>query len=574
MTNMSMWKKTLISSMALVMLAGGATSAFADAKGGNNGKNNGKGNGWHQNDRDRDDDDDDDDDKDDKYNIRWQFKDEEELQWALEYIMRLASKGVFTGYEDGTFKPHQKISRIETLTAAVRLMGLRAEAESAEKMNTDLHFKDGDKVKKKYPWAVGYVAVALENDLFFETDTEVKPEQNATRLWSTILLIKSLKLEDEAKALNNTKLEFKDAKEIPAGAVGYVALALEKGIITGYEDKHGNKTFRPNQPVTRAELAALLDRTDSEMPDHDASAIEGTLKAAPANGQLTVVKSDNKELTLTVDPNVFIFRDDKKAALSALQPGDKLFIRTYQNRVVFIEVTQKAAETVAFESAGLLKGLTFDANANIQLVSILQQEANGAEKTVTLSAAQGVKIVGDASLLVKGQPVILKGKDNVVQEIQVVAGVQAAAGKLKAEAAGNKIVIVKADNTEVTVELDANTFIYREGKKTVASELNAGDEVYVRYYSNGKAAYVEVTKAAPDVVTFDVTGQFVSYVLNAVGKISKVTISLTVNGEAQAFVYNVAENVSITGNISEISAGKTIQLKGQNGFVTNIIIPN
>src|SRR5690606_33539424 len=127
----------------------------------------------------------------------------------------------------------------ETLTAAVRLMGLREQAESAAQMSTDLHFKDADKLKKKYPWSVGYVAVALENDLFFENESEVKPEENATRLWSTILLIKALKLEDEAKALNNTKLDFKDAKEIPAGSVGYVALALQKGIITGYNDKNG-----------------------------------------------------------------------------------------------------------------------------------------------------------------------------------------------------------------------------------------------------------------------------------------------------------------------------------------------
>lgn len=412
MTQQSVWKKTVISSVALLMLAGSATASFADAKDngnkgnkGGNDKNKGryedKG-GWN----------------DDKYKVTWSFKDEQELKWALEYIMRLASKGVFTGYEDGTFKPNQKISRIETLTAAVRLMGLRAEAESAEKMSTDLHFKDANKISKKYPWAIGYVAVALENDLFFETEQEVKPEENATRLWSTILLIKALKLEDEAKKLNNTKLDFKDANEIPAGSVGYVALALQKGIITGYEDKHGVKTFRPNQPVTRAELAALLDRTDNQMPDQDARAITGTLKANPASGSITIVQSDNSEISLALDPNVFIFRDDKKAPVSELRAGDKVFVRTYQQKVVFIEVTEKAPVNAAFTELGFVNTLTFNAQAKLSTITLTRSD-NTQTTVLVYNVDPNVAITGDASKLKVGQLVQVKGENGTVKSIEI-----------------------------------------------------------------------------------------------------------------------------------------------------------
>ncbi|WP_214628692.1 S-layer homology domain-containing protein [Paenibacillus agaridevorans] len=430
MTKKTLWKKTAVTATAVLMLASGATSAFAHSNDYDNGKN-GKGKNWDQHDKknknDKDDDRDDDDkwdknkgwgDNDNKYKVKWNFEDEDQLEWALEYIMRLAAKGVFTGYEDGTFKPKQHISRIETLTAAVRLMGLRAQAESAEEMGTELNFKDADKLKKKYPWAVGYVSVALENDLFAETETEIKPEQNATRLWSTILLIKSLKLEDEAKALNNTKLDFKDAKEIPAGSVGYVALALQKGIITGYEDKHGNKTFRPNQPVTRAELAALLDRTDNEMPDHDARAIQGTLKTA-ANGALTIVQSDNTELALAVDPTVFIFRDDKKATIADLKAGDKLFIRTYQNKVVFIEVTEKAPVSTAFTELGVINTLNFNAQAKLATITVTRTESNNSTTTLIYNVDGNVSVVGDATKLKIGQLVEVKGENGIVKTITI-----------------------------------------------------------------------------------------------------------------------------------------------------------
>ncbi|MFX3633050.1 MAG: S-layer homology domain-containing protein [Candidatus Pristimantibacillus sp.] len=406
MTNQPIWKKTVITGMALLMLAGGGTSAFAhDNK---HDKDDDRKEDKHDSRNDKDDDDDDDD------KATWKFEDEDELKWATEYIMRLSSKGVFTGYEDGTFKPNQKISRIETLVAAVRLMGLRAQAESEAEMNTELNFKDSQLIEKKYSWAVGYVAVALENDLFAETDTEVKPQTNASRLWAATILIKALKLEDEAKALNNTKLDFKDAKNIPAGSVGYVALALKKGIITGYNDN----TFRPNQPVTRAELAALLDRTDSELPDNDAKAIVGNLKVAVSGNQITVVKADKSEVTLNLDPNVFIFRNDKKAAVNALKAGDEVLVRTYQNRVVFIEVTKAVSDTVSFAETGVVNTVTVNAEGKLATISITKK-VNDVTYSLIYNIDANVTIVGNAGQLTNGQVVEVKGENGTVKSIVI-----------------------------------------------------------------------------------------------------------------------------------------------------------
>lgn len=408
MTKQAVWKKTAMSSLAVLMLTGGAASAFAN---GSNQSNNSQ----HKDKDQKQESSKNGNSKDKKEKkVTWKFKDEDDLKWATEHIMRLASKGVFTGYEDGTFKPNQTISRIETLVAAVRLMGLQEQAESKEELNTQLNFRDSDLIQKKYPWAVGYVAVAVENDLFAETDTEVKPQANATRLWAATILIKALKLEDEAKALNNTKLDFKDAKEIPAGSVGYVALALKKGIITGYSDK----TFRPNQSVSRAELAALLDRTNEELPDHDAQAITGTLKGAVSGNKITVVKADKTEVTLDLDANVFIFRDDKKSPSSALKAGDELLVRTYQNRVVFIEVTKKAAESTAFAETGNINTVTLNSQGKLSTITITKV-VSGQTYTLIYNVSANVKITGDASLIAKDQLVTLQGDNGTVKAITI-----------------------------------------------------------------------------------------------------------------------------------------------------------
>lgn len=389
-------------------LFGGAASAFADAKGKGHDKG-GKGHAKRHEDK-----------KQSKRGdsseivIRLQFKDEDELKWALVPIMRLASKGVFTGYEDGTFKPHQTVSRIEALTAAIRLMGLRGQAESEEEMRTGLHFKDAEKIYRQYPWAVGYVAVAVENGLFNETEDKVHPDKPADRLWATILLVKALGLEEEAKAKHNAELPFRDARDIPAGAVGYVALAVEKGLITGYKDG----TFKPNRPVTRAELAALLDRTDSQMPGYgDERAVTGVLKAA-APGAIIVTRSDNTDAVLPIAPNAFIFRGGSKVDASALRAGDKVFVLTYNGEAVFIEVTQSASQSNAFTDAGVLNSVTLNAEGRLATIS-LTKNTNGGTLAVIYNVSQNVQIVGDASQLTAGRYVEVSGTDSTVTKIVI-----------------------------------------------------------------------------------------------------------------------------------------------------------
>jgi hypothetical protein len=239
-------KRVMITGMTFAMVVGGSTAAFAD-------NNKGKGND------DRDHYEKSSDDKNNgkdsggaklvnngQINIVVNFNDMNgaDVEWAIKNIASLSAKRIFQGYEDGSFKPRNTISRVEAITAAVRLLGLEAQAQSQAEMSTKLNFTDADKIPS---WAVGYVAVALKNDLFGETESAVQPDKPADRLWATTLLVKALKLDAEAKAKMNTQLQFKDAKEIPAGSVGYVAVAVEKGLIDGFE----NNTFRPNTPVTR-----------------------------------------------------------------------------------------------------------------------------------------------------------------------------------------------------------------------------------------------------------------------------------------------------------------------------------
>jgi hypothetical protein len=328
-------KKAVATGLVLTMVMGGGTAAFAkghdngDDNGNNHDNNHGKGNYYNL---------------DSKGNvgvngniqINLNFNDMNSAQWAMRYIASLASKRVFEGYEDGTFKPDNTVSRIEAITAAVRLMGLRDKAESPAEMQTKLNFKDADKVPS---WAVGYVAVALENSLFTEYDDTVQPQQAADRLWATTLLVKAMKLDTEAKTKMNSTLTFKDANKIPAGSVGYVEEAIEKKLVDGFEDN----TFRPNQSVTRAQLAALLDRTGNQLPGQDQNSSTGTVNTVVTNNVLSLTNLGTST-QYVLHPDAFILRNGVKVAASALQVGDEVKVRTFNNTVVFVEVTKLAGQ--------------------------------------------------------------------------------------------------------------------------------------------------------------------------------------------------------------------------------------
>ncbi|WP_281889249.1 S-layer homology domain-containing protein [Paenibacillus sp. YYML68] len=415
------FKRSIVSALTLAMVLGGSASAWADSddrKGKSHDK--GKNSGSQHNQRNSasatggikfE-------SKDGKIEIKLSFDDlkGKDVEWAARYIASLASKQVFEGYEDGTFQPRKTITRIEAITAAVRLMGLREQAESTAAKQTNLNFSDAEKVKDKYPWAVGYVAVALENDLFAETDFAVQPEKEADRLWATTLLVKALKLQGEAKTRMNAQLPFKDENKIPAGAVGYVAVALEKKLIDGYEDN----TFRPNQPVTRAELAALLDRTGNQLPDQ--AAVKGSVTAAVSSNIVQVRTANGSVVNIELDGGVYVFRNGTRVGAAELKAGDEVLIRTYNGKAIFIEVTKRADvvnapdQTVDFTVNGTLNGYTLNSQGQLATISVNQAVYEGVQ-TAVYSLSSNLYISGDVSLLTSGRTVELRGKQSVVHTI-------------------------------------------------------------------------------------------------------------------------------------------------------------
>lgn len=132
--------------------------------------------------------------------------------------------------------------------------------------------------------------------------------------------------------------DFNDVNEIPAGSIGYVNVAVEQGITTGY----GDNTFKPNQPVKRGEMAAFLDRTnDGLLEQSGAITVQGTITGisfneksvtddetvtkdvyGSNNGSITIQTYDSDEVTYSISSELLVQYHKRFIRVEQLQEDD------------------------------------------------------------------------------------------------------------------------------------------------------------------------------------------------------------------------------------------------------------
>lgn len=184
------------------------------------------------------------------YSPTQKFKDVPPSHWAFDEIDRVVNKGWFNGYEDGTFHPNSSISRCEALTVFMKFQGVQPKAV------TETSFSD----VPANAWYAPYVEAGkdlLPLRVAFDGTNPFLPSQPVTREDVCYALVKIKGYESETTFANQFALDvFKDKYSISADIKPYVAVAVEKKLISGYDDG----TLGAQDPLTRAEFAAMLFR--------------------------------------------------------------------------------------------------------------------------------------------------------------------------------------------------------------------------------------------------------------------------------------------------------------------------
>ncbi|GIP51046.1 Ig-like domain-containing protein [Paenibacillus vini] len=163
------------------------------------------------------------------------------MHWAEGSIKQALSKGLVSGYPDGTFKPNASVTRAEFLLMLMNVI-------NGDETVADPSFTDADEIGD---WAKGAVSKALQAGIINGyADGSFRPNANITRAEMGVMVAKAL---DLPHAGNDYAL-FADHKEIPAWAKDSVTALKSLGILKGTS---ANK-FNPAASTTRAEAVVVL----------------------------------------------------------------------------------------------------------------------------------------------------------------------------------------------------------------------------------------------------------------------------------------------------------------------------
>jgi hypothetical protein len=165
--------------------------------------------------------------------------------WAKEEMEYLVQKGIIGGYADGTLRPNEIVTRAQAAIMIGRALRLPGQQP------VDTRFPD-------VPASVtgsGYIYELEKIDAITGYgDGTYRPHEPVNRGDSTVHLIRSGIAPSDQKPY--PKNPFTDVSSSQLSG-DFVILAYHNGIVNGF----GDRTFRPYEPITRAQFSVFMARS-------------------------------------------------------------------------------------------------------------------------------------------------------------------------------------------------------------------------------------------------------------------------------------------------------------------------
>lgn len=156
--------------------------------------------------------------------------------WAENDIVKLTELGAVSGYQDGSFKPNNSITRAEFISIVVRALGLE---QKGKKVFSDTQSH----------WAKDVIATAYEHGIIQGyNETTFGVNDLITREQMAVIIVKALDIK------SGDGINFIDHENISSWAVDAIQKATSKRIISGYP----NGSFQPKNFATRAEAIKVI----------------------------------------------------------------------------------------------------------------------------------------------------------------------------------------------------------------------------------------------------------------------------------------------------------------------------
>ncbi len=167
--------------------------------------------------------------------------------WGADYCDFLYNRGISGGYDDGTFRPDDLLTRLDFSVMLYNALRL----DPAKYAGVALPFADLDQLPERTLPAVRalYAEGIVTGTQGKDGKLIFNPAGNLTRAQAASMIGRS-----QEKGCALAELTFTDAAQIPGYATFYIRTMAAQGILSGYADG----AFRPQANITRGQMAKIL----------------------------------------------------------------------------------------------------------------------------------------------------------------------------------------------------------------------------------------------------------------------------------------------------------------------------
>lgn len=450
------------------------------------------------------------------------FASDYQNHWAEPVINEWKNKGIIDGYEDGSFKPKQAVTRAELAKMLVEVFKLTA-VEGADT------FKD----IPEGAWYTDYVSIVSAAGLMAGTEGNFRPTEVATREEAAYAVATAYQITGE------TEHVFKDH----AGISEWAAPAVEALVAGGYIDGYPDGTFKPQGTLTRAEMVTLLDKITAEIIR------EAGVHTQDIAGNLVVSAKGATLKDMTIHGNLYL-SGSETIILDNVTVTGKIYIQG------------QALESVQIKGKSQIKDIVVDKPGN-QTTKV--NVAGTTTITGTVKVESPTVIEGTAVTLPKvvvdgAKTVEIKGTVTVKEvDVQTQATVTLTGNKVEV---GNVVIDKNAESTAIkgngkvdNLHSDANKVVIDQNITIDKDNISAGQQVTV-----------------PPVIQKPSTEDSGS-VTTPVLKLEEAYIQLTDGSTIKVPLHQGSLHVDATGSqilINDVAFSQAMQIESAGASATNV----
>jgi len=167
--------------------------------------------------------------------------------WAFPVVTELLTRGLVTGFPDGSFRPDQPMTRAEFASQLARTFQLSFKKETQAFADvTAMNWAHQD-IQKSV--RMGFLTGYPEGKFF--------PNETIDRIQVITALTQGLNLKSSSGSLSVLRY-YRDYDQVPDWATKSLVAATEAGLIVNHPDV---TLLTPNRPASRAEVTAMLYRS-------------------------------------------------------------------------------------------------------------------------------------------------------------------------------------------------------------------------------------------------------------------------------------------------------------------------